>query len=274
MEANDFLKQFYNDEIVDIAHERVTNQLNNSIQASDIFFEKLEEKFKNDEDVLTFIDYIKKERKNEMYHEMLFSFIYGTEYAVKNCVGSIDTVQNDLKCDYCKNKDFAFMIKFSDNDFGLYIENAAQKYCDEYNNLLWQIDSYHDCELMRESYIKDLEYMEKPEIIMELMKSLFIGAYMDNSADRLYRNFKNGDKSFNMEDRLTKSKDLCNYLHLNELNRYHIGKYEDISKVGLEEYKHMQNEETIKNEDFDKYWLNGEVLIVKMVNGRLKCFVK
>ena len=53
--------------------------------------------------------------------------------------------------------------------------------------------------------------------------------------------------------------------------RWLIGKIDEISKVCEEQYKGMQDENTRKFED---YWLNGEVLIVKMVNGKLTAKVR
>ena len=50
-----------------------------------------------------------------------------------------------------------------------------------------------------------------------------------------------------------------------------IGKIDEISKVCEEQYKGQQDDYTRKFED---YWLNGEVLIVKMVNGKLTAKVR
>ena len=51
--------------------------------------------------------------------------------------------------------------------------------------------------------------------------------------------------------------------------------WEEIEKFGLKEYEGQMTEEGIKraNGDFSKYYLNGEVLIVRMVNGKLKAEV-
>jgi hypothetical protein len=54
-------------------------------------------------------------------------------------------------------------------------------------------------------------------------------------------------------------------------HRWLIGKIDEISKVCEEQYKGMQDENTC---DFEDYWLNGEVLIVKMVNGKLTAKVR
>ena len=54
-------------------------------------------------------------------------------------------------------------------------------------------------------------------------------------------------------------------------HRWLTGKFDEISKVCEEQYKGMQDDYTRKFED---YWLNGDVLIVKMVNGRLTAKVR
>ena len=50
-----------------------------------------------------------------------------------------------------------------------------------------------------------------------------------------------------------------------------FGTWDEVSKFGLEKYKSQQSQKDLEraNGDFTKYWLNGEVLIVRMVNGKL-----
>ena len=136
-----------------------------------------------------------------------------------------------------------------------------------------------------QSYIKDLENMEKIDNIIELMKALFIGEYMSDSADRFW-----GNKPFSYSDKLKQAMRYVDYLDfdeqvheyeedcsngetiiIHEKYRWLIGKIDEISKVCEEQYKDMQDENTHKFED---YWLNGEVLIVKMVNGKLTAKVR
>jgi hypothetical protein len=126
--------------------------------------------------------------------------------------------------------------------------------------------------------------MEKIDNIIELMKALFIGEYMSDSADRFW-----GDKSFSYSDKLKQAMHYVDYLDFDEQiheyeedcsngetithkkYRWLIGKIDEISKVCEEQYKGQQDDYTRKFED---YWLNGEVLIVKMVNGRLTAKVR
>ena len=84
-------------------------------------------------------------------------------------------------------------------------------------------------------------------------------------------------------ERLNKAQDLANNYFNFETNAIHydvyntdrvnwkFGTWDEVSKFGLEEYKGQQGEYYLKkaNGDFTKYWLNGEVLIVRMVDGKL-----
>ena len=221
--------------------------------------------------------------------DIIYTYIKGFKHGKLN--PNID-ITPQLTCDYIKNKDFAFIFDFRDNDFGLYMERAAKKFCQRYNEILSTIERYTKIESENEnlkyssvqSYIKDLENMEKIDNIIELMKALFIGEYMSDSADRFW-----GDKSFSYSDKLKQAMHYVDYLDFDEQvheyeedcsngetithkkYRWLIGKIDEISKVCEEQYKGQQDDYTRKFED---YWLNGEVLIVKMVNGRLTAKVR
>lgn len=221
--------------------------------------------------------------------DIIYTYIKGFHHGKLN--PNMD-ITPQLTCDYIKNKDFAFIFDFRDNDFGLYIERAAEMFCQKYNEILFNIEQYTKLESEIEnlqyssvqSYIEDLENMEKIDNIIELMKALFIGEYMSDSADRFW-----GKKPFSYSDKLKQAMHYVDYLDFDEQiheyeedcsngetithkkYRWLIGKIDEISKVCEEQYKGMQNENTRKFED---YWLDGEVLIVKMVNGKLTAKVR
>ena len=221
--------------------------------------------------------------------DIIYTYIKGFQHGKLN--PNMD-ISHQNTCDYIKNKDFAFIFDFRDNDFGSYMERAAEKFCQRYNEILSNIERYTKLESEIEnlkyssvqSYIKDLENMEKIDNIIELMKALFIGEYMSNSADRFW-----GNKPFSYSDKLKQAMHCVDYLDFDEQvheyeedcsngetithkkYRWLIGKIDEISKVCEEQYKDMQDENTRKFED---YWLNGEVLIVKMVNGKLTAKVR
>ena len=187
----------------------------------------------------------------------------------------------DPVTDYVLSKDFAFIFDFSDNDFGMCIESAAREYCKEYNNILRKIEMYSsDSEVMANSCKKGIEFMEDPNNVRQLMKAAFIGEYMKDAVDRCWLD---GKPQFNAMERLNRAQDLANNYFNFETNSYKsnvdntervewkFGTWDEVSKFGLERYKHQQSEDELKysNGDFTKYWLNGEVLIVRMVGGKL-----
>lgn len=184
--------------------------------------------------------------------------------------------------DYVLSKDFAFIFDYGDNDFSTFMCNAAKEYCKEYNKLLRNIELYSSIrdeytDETIESYKKNIEFMENPDNVRQLIKAAFIGEYMKKSIDRCWIG---ADKEFNAMTRLNHAQDLAN-VHFNfETNEaknnegrvdWKFGTWDEISKFGLEHYKGMQGEDDIKraNGDLTKYWLNGEVLIVRMVDGYL-----
>lgn len=117
--------------------------------------------------------------------------------------------------------------------------------------------------------------MEDPANVRQFMKALFIGEYMSNSTDRPRLDSKG---LFSAEERLKKVEDLVNnYLPFDEKDDGDsrsfgkFGTWKEVSDYGLERYKRQQSTEELEyaNGDFTKYWLNGEVLIVRMVDGKL-----
>ena len=181
------------------------------------------------------------------------------------------------------SKDFAFFFYFGDNDFGMCIENAAKEYCNAYNKILMKIETYSsDSEIMANSYKKKLEFMEDPNNVRELIKTGFVGEYMTGIIDRFW--LDDGKSQFNTTEHLDRVQYLVN-IYFNFKTNTHksfilgnddavdwkFGTWDEVSKLGLEMFKSWQGEEELENAngDFTKYWLNGEVLIVRMVGGKL-----
>lgn len=61
--------------------------------------------------------------------DIIYTYIKGFHHGKLNPNMNITP---QLTCDYIKNKDFAFIFDFRDNDFGVYIERAAEKFCQRY----------------------------------------------------------------------------------------------------------------------------------------------
>ena len=221
----------------------------------------------------------------------------GSRFVIEHVCPFCGEVNPDISsyCIKCKKQINPLAIDDFDilfNEYNEHLLKTAQITNDEYNEILSNIERYTKLESKIEnlvyssvqSYIEDLENMEKIDNIIELMKALFIGEYMSDSADRFW-----GDKSFSYSDKLKQAMHRVDYLDFNEQvheyeedcsngetitykkHRWLIGKIDEISKVCEEQYKDMQDENTC---NFEDYWLNGEVLIVKMVNGRLTAKVR
>lgn len=279
----DFLRTHYNKAIVDAAIAYADSEI--SQQHSYLYPHWMEmAKAKaieaGQQEVADFIEMQMEFDTQNIFNVLTFAYVHGMSFGLSN--PNISKTPEPVT-DYVLSKDFAFIFDYGDNDFGTPIEQAAKEYCKEYNNLLRQIELYSsdgDGDLMVESYKKDLEFMEDPNTVRQLMKAAFIGAYMTGAIDRCW---VCSNKSFNAMERLNKAQDLANNYFNFETNAIHydvyntdrvnwkFGTWDEVSKFGLEKYKGQQGEYYLKkaNGDFTKYWLNGEVLIVRMVDGKL-----
>jgi hypothetical protein len=282
----DFLRTHYNKAIVDAAIEYADFEIEHrpSYPHDSVMLEMAKAKALDagQKEVADFIEMQMEIDTQDVFNVLTFAYVHGMSFGLSN--PNISKTPEPVT-DYVLSKDFAFIFDYGDNDFGMPIERAAQEYCKEYNNLLRQIELYSGIsdgagDLMVESYKKDLEFMEDPNTVRQLMKAAFIGEYMTGSIDRCWIG---SNKSFDAMERVNKTLDLANNYFNFETNAIHydidntdrvcwkFGTWDEVSKFGLEEYKGQQGEEDIKraNGDFTKYWLNGEVLIVRMVDGKL-----
>ena len=109
--------------------------------------------------------------------------------------------------------------------------------------------------------------MENPENIINLMKGAFVGAYMTGMVDRCWLGSRE-----DYADRLYDAGKYIDYLGFDDQESWKFGTWKEVNDEGLVKYRNMQSDEEFEraNGDFTKYWLNGETLVVKMVNGELK----
>lgn len=283
----DFLRTHYNKAIVDAAIAYADSEISQrhlySYPHDSVMLEMAKAKAieAGQQEVADFIEMQMEFDTQDIFNVLTFAYVHGMSFGISN--PNIGKTPEPVT-DYVLSKDFAFIFDYSDNDFGIPIEQAAKEYCKEYNNLLRQIELYSsisdgDGDMMVESYKKDLEFMEDPNTVRQLMKAAFIGAYMTNAIDRCWIC---SNKPFNAMERLNKAQNLANnYFNFETNAKYGVnntdrvnwkfGTWDEVSKFGLEEYKGQQGEDDLKkaNGDFTKYWLNGEVLIVRMVDGKL-----
>lgn len=283
----DFLRTHYNKAIVDAAIVYADSEISQrhlySYPHDSVMLEMAKAKAieAGQQEVADFIEMQMEFDTQDIFNVLTFAYVHGMSFGISN--PNIGKTPEPVT-DYVLSKDFAFIFDYGDNDFGIPIEQAAKEYCKEYNNLLRQIELYSSIsdgadDLMVESYKKDLEFMEDPNTVRQLMKAAFIGAYMTNAIDRCW---VCSNKPFNAMERLNKAQNLANnYFNFETNAKYGVdntdrvnwkfGTWDEVSKFGLEEYKGQQGEDDLKkaNGDFTKYWLNGEVLIVRMVDGKL-----
>ena len=283
----DFLRTHYNKAIVDAAIAYADSEISQrhlySYPHDSVMLEMAKAKAieAGQQEVADFIEMQMEFDTQDIFNVLTFAYVHGMSFGISN--PNIGKTPEPVT-DYVLSKDFAFIFDYGDNDFGIPIEQAAKEYCKEYNNLLRQIELYSsisdgDGDLMVESYKKDLEFMEDPNTVRQLMKAAFIGAYMTNAIDRCWIC---SNKPFNAIERLNKAQYLANnYFNFETNAKYDVdntdrvnwkfGTWDEVSKFGLEKYKGQQGEDGLKkaNGDFTKYWLNGEVLIVRMVDGKL-----
>lgn len=281
----EFLRTHYNGAIVDAAVEYANHEIDRRPSGDTAFLEIAKRKAieADQQEVIDYIDLFLDHDNLGMFDTLTFAYAHGMSFGLEN--PNISTTPEPVT-DYVLKKDFAFIFDFGDNDFGMLIERAAREYCKEYNNLLGQIELYSShSDMMVESYKKDLEFMEDPNTIRQLIKAAFIGEYMTNSIDRCWIG---ENKSFNAMKHLNGAQDLANNYFNFETNTIHydvddtdrviwkFGTWDEVSKFGSEEYKDQQGDEELKyaNGDFTKYWLNGEVLIVRMIKGKLVAVVR
>ena len=267
----DFLKSYYNDNIVNAAVKYADNEIATrpSFQLDDTWLDMIKKEAEKlgSENIGDYVDYISKDKTNSLFNILTFAYVKGLVVGVNN---PSMKVTPDPISEYTKNKDFAFFFDFGDNDFGGYIENAAKEFCKEYNQLLRNIDLYQRDGLsdrMAESYKKDLEFMENPENIINLMKGAFIGDYMTGMVDRCWLGSRE-----DYTDRLKDAERYIDYLGFDDQESWKFGTWKEVNDEGLERYRNMQSDEEYEraNGDFTEYWLNGETLVVKMVGGELK----
>lgn len=284
MENKDFNYRYYHKELVDAAKAFAEIFYKENQFISDIKCLELAEKLPET------AEKHKKDMQNLIYKQMLERFesayLYGMQYAVANDIGSTKPAHESQLCQYQKDKDFAFVFKFGDNDFGNYFEHAAKLYCNSYNSLIGTINTYTEfAPKSVKSYIKDIDNLEKRETIIEALK-LGITSYTFQSDVDTYHiermSFENSMKDanryaneyfdFNGELQLWgKLVENGEYIVTGTEPRLVIGTRADV-EAAVKHYGHPY-EETMIPQDFP-YWCNGEALIVYMKDGFLTYVIR
>ena len=274
----DYLRTYYNRDIVDAAIEYADSMIERQVislhDSTMLNMAKTKALEAGQEEVADFIDMQNQIDYQEAFNALTFAYVQGVVFGLDN--HNISKTPKPVN-NYALSKDFAFIFDFGDNDYRTYIERAAQEYCKEYNSLLDRVEMEYD---FANLYNKDIEFIENPDNVREIMKATFIGEFMTGSVDRCWLGEKT--ENFNAAERLITVQDLANnyfnfksntdrYSDNTERVDWKFGTWDEVSKFGLEEFKGQQSKKDIEraNGDLTKYWLNGEVLIVRMVDGRL-----
>ena len=274
----DYLRTYYNRDIVDAAIEYADSMIERQVislhDSTMLNMAKSKALEAGQEEVADFIEMQNQIDYQEAFNALPFAYVMGVSFGLDN--HNISKTPKPVT-DYALSKDFAFIFDFGDNDYRTYIERAAQEYCKEYNSLLNRIEMDY---VIADSYKKDIEFMENPDNVREIIKAAFIGEFMTGSVDRCWLGEKTDN--FNAAERLITVQGLANnyfnfksntdrYSDNTERVDWKFGTWDEVSKFGLEEFKGQQSKKDIEraNGDLTKYWLNGEVLIVRMIDGML-----
>ena len=283
MENKDLNYEFFHKELVDIARDFAESFYKENHFISDVKCLELAEKFTD------VSEEHKMRTQNLIYTQMLerieSAYLYGMQYAVSHEIGTTKPTHETQLCQYQKDKDFAFIFKFGDNDFGNYFEHAAKLYCDGYNSLLGTINRYtlYSPESVK-SYIKDIDNLEKREVIIESLK-IGIASYsfqsdidtnhpeimsFDNSMKYANR-YANEYFDFNGEMQLWDKDENGKYFASGSEPRLVIGSRADVEEA-LKTYGERDEDGGVPREF--PYWCNGEALIVYMKDGFLTYVIR
>ena len=190
----------------------------------------------------------------------MHGFVYGVEHAVNNNFKTEDIEKNANKnCEFTMNRDFAFIFKFSDNDFSGYIEDVAKMYCEKYNEVMRQIEELTEANVSPVLYTEQIEKYESLPIIKELYKSLFkhFNSYYT------VKELKYNNTEFDMLKLIEETDEHIKYLGFDNPNNYVFGTNEQITKILDNKYKYDPKDENTF------YWDNCETLGVRVKNGRM-----
>lgn len=264
----EFLKTYNNSQLVKQADAFVMNYLDNiPIGGLDIISDTLKSMLNTEQ--LQVFGMLNSNKATISYSSLMKAYLAGVKYGTKNSNKDFEPEHSE----YRKNHDFAFTFDYSDNDFGVIFYEAAQRYCDEYNRILDMIDVEFKTNGQPSYYIKYLEWMEEPEHVKELLKGLFMGEYISNIVDRAYV-FMPDVSAKPCERRCTRANKLMNEFFDSD-DDWIIGKWKDVDKATMDKHIDYQNIETKATAlSITDLWLNGEILIVRMIDGKLTCETK
>ena len=280
MEDKDLNYRYYHKEVVDIAKDYALSFYKENCFVSDL--KSLELSFKLPEKSSL-------ELQNLIYKQMIdrieSAYLAGMQYAISNNIGSIKPTHETQLCQYQKDKDFAFIFKFGDNDFGNHFEHAAKLYCEAYNSILGTICTYSDyAPKSIPHYTNDIDILEKRETIIKCLKIGVASYTFQRDIDSYHPEHISFEKSmgdanryaneyfdFNGSIQMWKKNENNEYIPSGTKPRLIIGTRAEIDAEILH-YGHP-DEESLLSREFP-VWCNGEALIVYMKDGFLTYLIR
>ena len=164
-----------------------------------------------------------------------------------------------------KRFDKALYFEFNDNDFGKEIEDMMV------NNFITQITAVLNwCQpwVMDDTIERELDKLFDKDTLLVKMKYWFITQYMLNNII-----WRDNAKEYDIErfDKYyEKAKKTVDYIFRGA--RLVTGTNEEITQLVKEEHGHYQDKEILESGDIDKYWLNGDAFILRIIDNKV-CIV-
>lgn len=200
----------------------------------------------------------------------IFAFLHGATEGVKMDIKDTLPSLEDTMSEYRKNKDFCVFFEFGDNDFGSHIEKGAQIYADKYNSILGNIDLYKDeknWNAGKSLYVKDLTEMEQIATIQKVIACGVMSSIIESRGENILHS-RAGIKDF-AEDAYYD----MDYLSITDESRYRIGTYEEVEKWVVE--NNLNNQDKPKEKlNLKNIWINGEALVMAVINGKMEVWIR
>lgn len=182
-----------------------------------------------------------------------YAFIDGAEFATEK---RLKTIYKHDCPNFMKDRKLWIMMDFGDNDFSSGIEHAGMFYADIYNR---HVDNITTCqEDMISDYMERLDELEKPDIIMNILKNGYIHGLIGSEVSCLpSKTFKDIE---NQADE--------NLGCLNIRDNIKVFKTEDdVLEYINDAYSSIQGKGW--NGSIKDLWCNGECLVMWLDNGTM-----
>lgn len=266
-----FYYSFYNKELVDKAFEDFEDCYYNDAAKMGLMISLFKIANDNEED---------KKEIGKKFLEMflsnyIFTFLHGATCGINSGLSSSMPEDELIFSNFRKNRDFCIYYDFGDNDFGGYVEQAANIYADKYNYYLRELDyrlkDDEDGKINIENLYtyQDLLKLEEFENIYKILGKGVVGSAILSDAD--YHFIGNNTQS-SVKDSAENNYKHFDYLGINNRDRYIIGTYEEVEKQVIERHKH--NNRDVENLSLKNIWINGEAVIIAIVNGEMKVWIR